>query len=57
MKGCWSMKLEDKYRDMVEEEREEERRKLDAWAAREERGPGYAAPLCGGVPENDAFKV
>lgn len=57
MKGCWSMKLEDKYRDMVEEEREEERRKLDAWAAREERGPGYAAPLCGSAAENDAFRV
>lgn len=51
------MKIEDKYRDMTEEEREEERRKLDAWAEREERGPGCVAPLCGGAPENDAFRV
>ena len=51
------MRVEDKYRDMTEEEREEERRKLDAWADRKERGPGYAAPLCGSAAENDAFRV
>lgn len=55
--GVKGMKIEDKYRGLTEEEREEERRKLDAWAEREERGPGYAAPLCGGAPENDAFRV
>lgn len=51
------MKIEDKYRGMTEEEREEERRKLDARAELTERGPGYAAPLCGSAAENDAFKV
>lgn len=51
------MKIEDKYRGMTEEEREEERRKLDAWAEREERGPGYAAPLCGSAAENDVFRA
>lgn len=45
------------YREITEEEREEERRKLEAWAERQERGPGYAAPLCGGAAENDAFKA
>lgn len=51
------MRLEDKYRGLTDEEREEERRKLDAWAEHEERGPGYAAPLCGGAVEIDAFKA
>lgn len=50
-------KLEDKYRGLTEEEREEERRVLDAWDERRERGPGYAVPLCGGAAENDAFKA
>lgn len=51
------MKIEDKYRGMTEEEREEERRKLEAWEEHRERGPGYAAPLVGGVSENDAFRA
>ena len=48
---------EDKYRGLTEEEREEERRKMEAWNERRERGPGYAAPLCGGGSENAAFMV
>lgn len=55
--GVKGMKLEDKYRGMTEEEREEERRKLDAWAELTERGPGYAAPLCGSAMENDAYRA
>lgn len=51
------MNLEDKYRGLTEDEREEERRKLEAWEERRERGPGYAAPLCGAAAENDAFRV
>ena len=34
------MRLEDKYRSMTEEEREEERRKLEAYEEREERRAG-----------------
>lgn len=49
--------LDDKYRGLTADEREEERRKLEAWTERQERGPGYAAPLCGGADENDAFKA
>lgn len=52
-----TMRLEEKYRGMTEEERQEERRKLDAWEQRREQGPGYAAPLAGFVPENEAYKV
>lgn len=55
--GVKRMKIEDKYRGMTEEEREEERRKLEACEERAERGPGYAAPLCGCGSGNDAFKV
>lgn len=51
------MKIEDKYRGMTDEEREEEQRKMESWEERRERGPGMAAPLCGGAPENDAFRV
>lgn len=51
------MKIEDKYRGLTEDEREDERRKLEAWDEHRERGPGYAAPLCGGAAENDAFKA
>lgn len=50
-------KLDGKYRGLTEEEREAERRVMDAWDERLERGPGYAAPLCGGAAEEDAFKV
>lgn len=49
------MRVEDKYRELTPEEREEEQRKLQAWDERRERGPGYAAPLCGAAAENDAF--
>lgn len=51
------MKRENKYREITEEEREEERSKLEAWDELRERGPGYAAPLCGYTPENDAYKA
>lgn len=51
------MKIEDKYRGLTDEEREEEQRKLAAWADREERGPGYAAPLCGNAAEIDAYRA
>lgn len=45
------------YRELTEEEREEERRKMEAWEERRERGPGYVAPLCGGAVENDAYRA
>ena len=40
LKGGKGMRLEDKYRSMTEEEREEERRKLEAYEEREERRAG-----------------
>lgn len=49
--------MKHEYRELTEEEREEERRKLEAWEERRERGQGYAAPLCGAAAENDAFRV
>lgn len=55
--GGDGLKIEDKYRGLTDEEREEEQRKLDAWADREERGPGYAAPLCGNAAEIDAYRA
>lgn len=55
--GVKGIKIEDKYRGLTEDEREDERRKLEAWDEHRERGPGYAAPLCGGTGENDAFKA
>ena len=55
--GMEMSKLDGKYRGLTEEEREAERRVMDAWDERRERGPGYAAPLCGGAAENDAFKA
>lgn len=51
------IKLEDKYQDMTEEERQEERRKLEAWDELRERGPSSYAPLAGYEPENEAYKV
>lgn len=45
------------YRELTEEEREEERRTLEAWEERRERGPGYFAPLCGVATENDAYRA
>lgn len=44
------MKLEDKYREMTEEERAEEQRKLDAYEEREQR---RAVPMCGGMWGDD----
>lgn len=55
--GVKGMKVEDKYRELTPEEREEEQRKLQAWDERRERGPGYAAPLCGAAAENDAYRA
>lgn len=51
------MKIEDKYRGLTDEEREEEQRKMEAWDERRERGPRSAAPLCGAAPENDAYRA
>lgn len=43
------MKLEDKYRGMTEEEREEERRKLEAYEQNQERRAGqYGGGMWGG---------
>lgn len=57
IRGGDGVKVDDKYRELTPEEREEEQRKLQAWDERRERGPGYAAPLCGAAAENDAFRV
>lgn len=44
------MKIEDKYRGMTDEEREEERRKLEAYEEREQRRCGqYGGGMWGGV--------
>ena len=51
------MKLEDKYRSLTDDERQDERRKLEAWDERRERGPGSALPLCGGGVEDDAYRA